>query len=253
MFTDVVIPKTIHDYIEARAQMISLREQAAKLIDKARTIGDEIGSYVWPYEERLPMADDKFVQELDRRLWAQAFDKTGFMQLMDAKARNEFDNSLRNKPPVFSLENIQTTFLSLAQESDMMFKRGIVNVFLALDNRYRTNAKEPFKVDRRMVVEFVFSIWVRGELRIRHGAEGKINDIDRVLKVLDGKQHTPRGLEMAINEAMQRGNVYEDDYLKLTGFKNGNAHITIKRLDLLDRVNELISEYYHGQALASAA
>ena len=81
-------------------------------------------------------------------------------------------------------------------------------------------------------------------------SEAKINDIDRVFKVLDGKSHIPRSLEMGINGALIDKKIYEDDYYRIKGFKNGNMHIEFKRQDLLDKANLMIHKYYKGRALA---
>ena len=36
----------------------------------------------------------------------------------------------------------------------------------------------------------------------------------------------------------------EDDYFKVRGFKNGNAHVWFKRDDLVEQVNKLLAEWY---------
>ena len=80
----------------------------------------------------------------------------------------------------------------------------------------------------------------------------KMNDIDRVMQTLDGNKHQPRSFETAARQTMGKEvNTYEDEYYKLKAFKNGNVHIWFKRLDLLEKLNKVISEYYNGQALAS--
>lgn len=250
--TDIAIPKTLLDYIEARDRVIVLFRDAVRSIEAAQAECKKVGTYLYPANGNIEANEERFTQELDRALWRQAFNHTGFFQLMDKEAHADFDRGLRDKTPAFTEANVRETFLSLAQESDLMFRRGLVNVFLRLSREYRTNEREPFKVGRKIIMSYLFSPSFRGGLCVRYGTEATVNDIDRVFKVLDGKKHNPRELEVAINAAMAEKNVYEDEYFKVRGFKNGNGHIEFKRADLLEKANLLIHEHYKGRALGAA-
>ena len=254
MLNQIAIPKTLEDFIEARSRAITLYKQAVQLLDKCKNELDQAASYVYPAGNISTISMERFIKDVDRGLWRSAFDKTGFMQIMDAQARREFEDSLVKTPPDFTEGNIRSIFIDLFQGSEMLFKRGIVNVFHGLGNEYVTNRKEPFRVGRKVIMSYMTSTW-GGYLSISTGyakAREKINDIDRVIKVLDGKQHHPRWLESAVNAAFKVGEVYEDEYYQIKGFKNGNMHLIFKRQDLLDKANELISEYYNGSVVADA-
>lgn len=81
----------------------------------------------------------------------------------------------------------------------------------------------------------------------------QLDDIDRVFKTLDKKRFQPRQLESGLNAAFKDRQVFEDDYYRAKGFRNGNLHLEFKRDDLLERVNELIAEHYGENKLGSAA
>jgi len=251
---DIAIPKTLLDFIEARDRVILLFRDAKRSVEAADAECKRIGTYLYPRQGHIEATDKQFIADLDRSLWRQAFNHTGFFQLMDKEAHAEFDRSLRDTPPEFTEANVREIFLSLAQDSELMFRRGLVNVFLRLSKDYRTNEKEPFKVGRKIVVGYLFELRYTKGVRVRYGSEATINDIDRVFKVLDGQKHAPRALEVAINAAMTNGSgLYEDDYFKVRGFKNGNGHIEFKRADLLDKANLLIHEHYKGRALGGGS
>ena len=173
------------------------------------------------------------------------------MQIMDGEAKNAFQDSLRNEPPEFTVDNIRSIFLTLHQDADAMFNRGIVNTFKRFSTEHKTNTREPFKISKRCVLTYVFCKSWQGYPQVREYSNGMINDIDRVFRVLDGKKHTERQLETAINGAMKAGITYEDEYFKVRGFKNGNGHIEFKRADLVDKVNDIIAEHYGSNALAN--
>lgn len=250
---DVAIPKTLLDYIEGRDRVILLFRDAKRSVEVAVAEAKKVGTYLYPARGHIEASEKEFIKDLDRSLWRQAFNHTGFFQLMDKEAHSEFDRSLSDNPPEFTEANVREIFLSLAQDSEVMFRRGLVNVFLRLSREYRTNEKEPFKVGTKIVVSYLFELRYTKGVRVRYGSEATINDIDRVFKVLDGQKHEPRSLEVAINAAMANGSgLYEDDYFKVRGFKNGNGHIEFKRADLLEKANMLIHEHYKGRALGMA-
>jgi len=244
------VPKTLVEFAESRDKILSLREQASKLIDMAREEAVGLAPYCWPYEGGLPLSADEFRKRLDRDLWRASFNLTGFLQIMDGQAKNEFDESLRSNPPEYTVQNIRSIFLTLHQDADAMFNRGIVNTFKRFSPEHKTNKREPFKIGKRCVLSYVFCKSWQGYPQVREYSTGMINDIDRVFRVLDGKKHTERALESAINGAMKAGITYEDEYFKVRGFKNGNGHIEFKRADLVEKVNAIIAEHYGSNSLA---
>lgn len=248
---ELVIPKNLKNYVESRKKIISLHRQARKFIELSENECKQCGHHLFPSEGRIKISENQFIKDLDCRLWLLSFDKTGFYKLMDATAKSEFESELYNNPPEFTLENIKGTFLALFQKAEFMFKRGIVNVFKSMSKKYATNSKEPFKISTKNIIENMFDQrWGSNSgLKISYRKEATINDIDRVIKTLDKVSHTPRELEFLINEALGRGEIYEDDYYSIKGFRNGNAHIKIKRKDLVDKINKLVSEYYNESAL----
>jgi len=255
--TELIIPKTLIDYCTAREQVLVRMEEAHAIIDGCKEALEQLGPYLFPgdYDRRFSISD--FRTKLDQRLWHQAFDHTGFMQLMDREAKARFMDDVERAPPPFTIENIRSTFLSVAQQADEMFARGLVNVFLRLSDRHKTNTNEPFKVNRKAILtSMAEQDWRRPTVHIsyRSYASEQLNDIDRVFKILDGKKHTPRTLELACNAAFadeSNPNRYSDDYYEIRGYRNGNLHITFKRQDLLDKANRIISDYYEGSALAN--
>ena len=94
---------------------------------------------------------------------------------------------------------------------------------------------------------------MRGGLRVSHGyASDKLNDLDRVFITLDGKPFRPRSLESAMAVAFEQMEVFENEFYRAKAFRNGNLHLEFKRLDLLEKVNEQIAEFYADGALPDA-
>ncbi len=251
MFNQVAIPVTVSDMIEARNQALNLIIHANKSLSKANEALKGVAPHLMPCGARLNESSiTKMTHDLDSRLWRRSFDLAGFYKVMDETAMNEFEASLGKEPPEFNMDNIQTTFLSMAAEADTIFKRGIVNVFKHLSKDYKTNSKEPFKIGKKIICSYMADLWCG--LKIRYEYSARLNDIDRVFRIVAGEEHQPRSLEAAVNAAWAKGEDYECDFYKIRGFQKGTVHIWFKRPDLLDKVNGLINEYYQGNAIPDA-
>jgi hypothetical protein len=251
-FTQISLPVTLADLLDAKAKALQLHGDARRLNDMAKAELDAVGTYLMPNSAQFHESMERAQAELDRSMWKRAFDLTGFKQLMDAEAVKDFERSLYPKPPEFNDGNIRATFIDLHQRSGQMFRRGIVNVFKYLSDDYKTNKKEAFKVGRKVVMTYMVSPAFKRGLQIRIGAGDKLDDIDRIIKTLDGKQFKPRSLEYAINAALEKSEPFEDANYRAKGFKNGNLHLEFKCQELLDGLNEQIAEHYSDGALPDA-
>lgn len=249
-WTQVSLPVTLDQLLDGRTEALRLLSDARRLTALAKAGLDQLGSYLMPNAAQLRESHEQVTRELDRALWRRAFDLTGFKQLMDAEAVAEFERSLHPAPPEFTDANIRATFIDLHQKSGTMFRRGIVNVFRYLSDDYKTNSAEAFRIGRKCIMSWMVGPSFKRGLQIKIGSGDKLNDIDRIIKTVDGKQFKPRELEYAMNAAFERGEVYECEYYRAKAFKNGNLHLEFKRLDLLDGLNDQIAEHYADGALA---
>jgi hypothetical protein len=253
---DIAIPTRITDVCDARDSALVKIRKAYDLMISAKIELEDICSYAFPSREISPrLSFEDAVKQIDISLWRYCFDYTGLMQIMDAEAKKNFMRDVETDAPPFALEHIRMTFLQLMQDSETMFARGLVNVFLKLSRNYKTNTNEPFKVNKRAVLTGMVDPSYAGGLHIhyREWASSTLNDIDRVFLSLDGQKHIPRALENAISvawKATRSGAFFENDYFRIKGYLNGNMHIEFKRLDLLEKANLIIHNYYKGSALA---
>lgn len=242
------VPKTLLDMQIARDNAINTYQQAVNLINESKkTLGD----YLYPCEYEIRNWKEDFIKKLDENLWRYAFRKTGLERYMDAKARQDFEQSLGQKVPEFTVDNIRSIVLSAAQNADIMFARGIVNTFHRLSDDHKTNTNEPFAVNTKAIIKHVFSPSFCGGLSVSRYSVDMLSDIDRVVKVLDGQKFEAHDLECKINAVYKqtKNTVYEDNYYRIKGHKNGNAHIEFKRLDILDKINLIIAKYYGDNLL----
>lgn len=247
---------TLNDLLIARADAMRLIQDSQRTLQMAEDGLKIYGTNLMPFGAQQRESMNTIRRELDDRMWRRAMDLTGFKQLLDAQELKKFEDSLYPSPPEFTEESIRATFIDLQLRADELFRRGVFNVFKCLSDEYRTNASEPFRIGSSIIMKSMVGPSMRRGLCIRdtmkNYAGDKLNDIDRVVKTLDKKRFEPRCLEFAMNVAFEDRAVYEDEYFRAKSFRNGNLHLTFKRLDLLDKLNEQIADYYTYNALADA-
>jgi len=247
---ELAIPASISDMIEARDKALNHIISASESLSKATEVLERIDGYLIP--DKVSINDvrvnvKEITQDLDRRSWERSFKAAGFNKIMDAKALSELRASLQQNPPEFNLNNIRSTFLSVASDADTIFKRGIVNVFSALSSEYKVNSSEPFKIGKKIICNYMVS-----SSRVSQYRVDQLNDLDRVFRIAAGQEYEPFKLANEINAAWVKGEDHECELFKIRGFKKGSAHIWFKRQDLLDKVNKMISEYFDGNAIPNA-
>lgn len=254
IYKQIAEQQNVEDYEASCEKMINMIEQAYQLLAAAKEIEQQSipNSLASELDIKLPSIE-RVKHQIWRQAWRQAFDKTGLSQMMDRQAIADFDKALAKEPPEFTEANVRATFIEMSSKADKMFQRGVVDVFRNLAGRYRTHSNEPFKIPQKIIMRYMVSPVMRN-FSIQHGmASDRVNDIDRVIKTLDGKRHEPRALEAEMNRQWCHADVFENEYYIAKPHKNNNLHLTFKRQDLLDRMNDLISDYYGSHTLAGGA
>lgn len=246
---DLSVRKTVSEIAQHRdnaiAHLINMKRSMDLYKEECAQIGEFVGN-----SRNMILDVEKVTRDVDRASWRKAFSMTGIAAYMDKKARNEFDASLEEDPPAFTKDNIQTILLSAMQESEMMFKRGVVEIFKRLNGSYKCH--DAFKIGKKLICSHWFvRCRVFNCTDVNYRSEDEITDFERAMILLDGKRYTDPMLSHNIKQALRDGLTYEDEYIKLRAYKNGNAHITIKRLDLIDKINELIAEWYGSNSVSS--
>lgn len=183
---------------------------------------------------------------IDRRCWSHLMEHLGFDTLLDSQARSEFQASIRDAPPAFTVENANATFSTVWANRREMYLRGIANVFMKMDRRFRSH--DAFAIGNRLIFSNALAVDYTGWSHYGDGNKrDALGDVERIFRELDGKGPLPRGQQVSERIAISPGarpHRFEEDYFKIDVFKNGNIHLWFTRKDLLAKVNELLLEYY---------
>ncbi|GAB7535747.1 DUF4942 domain-containing protein [Burkholderia sp. 3C] len=194
-------------------------------------------------------AEAAVVRIIDIRGWDYLLKESGLRTFMDAQARDQWSRQIaEGDVPELTAANIEATFTQLYGARGDMFERGVLQCFQRLSWDYKTN--QPFKFGKRIIVKYLL---LQGS--INHRVTDELDDLIRVFSVLDTKPEPDHrhGAYPLISDAQRaRQMEAENDYFHLRWFKNGNGHLTFKRPDLVNTMNQILAKH-HPNALASEA
>jgi|GEM_PF-1361439 len=187
-------------------------------------------------------------RDIDRRCWDEMMTRLGLDQLLDRQAREEFQTSLRSDTPAFTVENCRATFGTIWAGRRDMYLRGIANVFMKMDRRFRSH--DAFAIGNRLIIERAMHSESWGGWQ-SYNRRDTLHDVERILRELDGRgpigiDHGD-GIVRQVEHAKRAGGLpklVKGDYFRVRVFQNGNLHLWFERKDLLAQVNKLLLEYY---------
>ncbi|AVF37504.1 DUF4942 domain-containing protein [Rahnella sikkimica] len=261
--TEVIRSTSIERVVSGRnaalAQIEALIHQLEDISVITNSIGGGIARY-WAMRqdfrcgcwlmEKAETAMPVITRNLDRDVWRDLMKRSGMLSLMDAQARDQWYRNLEgDNIPAINEANILSTFEQLHQSKDEVFERGVVNVFKGLSWDYKTNS--PCSFGKKIIINNLvthnrwgFSLnwgWRRDQLA----------DLERMLFLLDGKpipdnrgDIATRLMEHVRDKPGQQ--FYEDDYFSIRYYQKGTGHLTFKRPELIDKMNDIIAKHYPG-------
>ncbi|HFQ6857767.1 TPA: DUF4942 domain-containing protein [Enterobacter cloacae] len=259
--SELICSTSIERIVTGRDAALKQIEQLIQQLDSISRLTSEIGGGTaqdWAmkaghrYDNWLTEKADKAMpavtRNIDRSIWRDLMLRSGMMALMDAQARDQWHKNLEEGDlPAISEANILSTFEQLHLNKMDVFERGILNVFKGLSWDYKTNS--PCSFGKKVIVNNLvthnrwgFSLnwgWRRDQLA----------DLERMLFLLDGKPIPDNRGDVTIRlmdhiRDNPSKDIYEDDFFSIRYFRKGTAHITFKRCDLTEKMNDIVAKYY---------
>ncbi|HAT1684935.1 TPA: DUF4942 domain-containing protein [Klebsiella oxytoca] len=258
--TDIICSTSIERVVIGRNSALKQIETLIQQLDDISALTSSVGggkSNEWGVRqyrydcwlmEKSETAMKAITRNIDRSIWKDLMNKSGMLALMDAQARNEWYNSLeKNDIPAICEKNILSTFKQLHLNKGEVFERGVINVFKHLSWNYKSNS--PCKFGPKIIVNGLVK-YDRWGFGLNWGWQrDRLADLERMLMLLDGKPvpdnraDITRRLSDHIHEN-RHSNCYEDEMFAIKYFQKGTAHITFKRPELVDKLNDIIARHY---------
>lgn len=269
---DLIKSISIPALLMKRDSVIERVAKAHALLVEARTIAASEGfgdiSSIFPGNGRyVPDSIEPFLRDgglesvvrwLDSGAWEHLMSKSGIKTFMDAESRARwYDDIKKAKCPPLTAENISTTFEALYGARLAMFEKGVLAIFRALSWDYKTN--QPFKFGKRIVMHnFLDTYRTSGKTwhsGLSHPAADRLDDLVRAFRIFEGRPeldhrdgawHSLRPVITRSDSANGGRGVCETEFFAIRWFKNGHAHVTFRRPDLVDRLNKILAKHYPG-------
>ncbi|MDR4899060.1 DUF4942 domain-containing protein [Yersinia kristensenii] len=260
--TDVICSTSIERVITVRNSALVQIEALIHQLEDISAITNSIGGGIakdWAMRqdfrcgcwlmEKAETGMKAIIRNLDRSIWQGLMKKSGMLSLMDAQARDQWYRNLEgDNIPAISEESIYSTFEQLHRDKDNVFERGVINVFKSLSWDYKSN--HPYKFGKKIIVNNLVSYTQWGFTLNHSYRRDQLADLERMLFLLEGKaipdnrgDVTTRLYEhMSANRQMTK--VYEDDYFAIKYFMKGSAHLTFRKPELMDKMNDIIAKHY---------
>lgn len=260
--TDMICSTSIERIVSGRDAALAQIETLIQQLDDISTLTSNIGGgkanewgvrqyrYDCWLMEKPETAMKAITRNIDRSIWKDLMKKSGMLSLMDAQARDQWYRNLEgNDIPTISEANILSTFEQLHQSKGEVFERGVINVFKSLSWDYKSNS--PCRFGRKIIVNGLVK-HDRWGFGLNWGRQrDRLADLERMLMLLDGKPVPDNRADVTRRisdhiDANRHAPRYEDEMFVIKYFQKGTAHITFKRPELVDKLNDIIARHYPG-------
>lgn len=217
--------------------------------DVEKELVDAINDNYYGLDFHLRQADrDAQIRKIRKVFWKYACDQLQLYNLMSSKKRAEFDKQLNaDELPEFNLKNVHSTFQVLIDNVRSLVEDTIFeafDVFRPHNSWHATNTE--YAVAKKVILEgIIITHMFRGKRTspsLSYYQEQRLRIIDNAFSLMDGKGPVkyPGDSISVIKEAIRDGRrECETTYFKYKWHMNGTLHVVFKRMDLVQKMNEI--------------
>ncbi|MBN8461184.1 MAG: DUF4942 domain-containing protein [Verrucomicrobia bacterium] len=187
---------------------------------------------------------DRKITRLKAAAWRYLVDRIELKKLASVKRAGEIDRQINagTDLPDITMDNLMGWLQSLGGQAKNFLEEAIVEVFEFLrppSLRYKTNSG--FKVGKRVILcNRVEKAWTGARFRVSYHYENELRALDNVFHLLDGAPLSAYRNGDLINAILESADGKgETGYFRFKSFLNGNLHLEFRRMDLVQRLNEV--------------
>lgn len=245
-------------YARNTVAIIDKLREIRDLRDELKSVFYDTGAFDFTIESWK--IDDGELQELatmfKRHGWRTLIEKLELRKYMSSKKQEELDNTLYERKRYGQDDDPINEFPEITEDSIMEVIAGYIHTvpefmdeaireewdyWIPKRDEYKTNA-EKWKVSKKIIQPWIMRPWDKWDSchNIRYDARKHVSNLDNIFHLLDGKGFIATNTGPLV-DAIDRNRTgsAETEYFKAKMFKNGNLHLWVKRLDLLDKFNEI--------------
>ncbi|WP_157968180.1 DUF4942 domain-containing protein [Cysteiniphilum litorale] len=188
--------------------------------------------------------DSDAIKNIDRTIWMHLAEKTNLFSLMSAQSQSDWRSRVNygNDFPEATRENIISTFEELHANKGSIFQQSVLDVAKSL-NVYCYKTNKPLKFGKKIIKSMACDSRF-GFLSVGYNFTNELNDLERCLDVITGKQaknHRGEMVSAKLSDHKGFDQLFESLYFNIKFCKNGNAHIIFNDQLYVDGLNKVIS------------
>ena len=181
------------------------------------------------------------------RTWQSILKQSKVAEVMSSARKKELDKQLEDgNMPELTVENIEATLQSVFGNMEDYATEAVKEVFDTFTrgrqwSKLKTHEKNKYQLKDKVILEGIIDTNYCF-YSLRYEQQTRLCSLGNAFSLLDGKgvQKYPNDLYTQIQVFTKEGfGDYETEYFKLKLFKNGNAHIKFKRMDIVDKINAI--------------
>jgi hypothetical protein len=235
-------------------QAFSLLDTAGQRLRSA--FGENSSRFDLVFQMKYKDNPEALKAHIKKDIWRSILDRIEVKKFMSNADLNKLEESLRDikSIPEIEIDTITEIITGMMNTAPDYAKKMAIEAFNILTpgrlahDKYKTNKAYA----RRALGSKVILTWAwvepyyhYGTYHVNYSRENELYCIDKVFHALDGKG-IPKGyrtpLVEAINQTSVQMGVGETDYYKFKCFRNGNLHLYFKRMDLVNKLNQVAGD-----------
>jgi len=199
------------------------------------------------YNDRFNMPDET-IKKMAQGTWEHIVERLELRRFMSIKRWEELQKQLKDeKLPAITEENVNAFARGHLAQARGMLKEAVDEVFEWLRPRgnsrvgkLKTNTE--MEVGERVILGYtVERAWSGKGLKVHYHRSQHVTALENVFNALDGQGEISKAYQSALETAIAASadGTGETPLFTFRACKNGNLHLTFRRLDLLARFNQV--------------
>jgi predicted RNA methylase len=193
---------------------------------------------------------ERVVDEMTRKAWSVLVDRLELRQILSIAEYDKIQRDLQHeKWPPITEENVTQFKSQFREKAPEMLKAAVLEVFQWLrphehDHVHRLKTNTELEIGPKVILSNVIDrSWFelssqRHTFHVNYHRTQNLLALERVFLSLDGRGVAAKTWQSEIQTAIERVSpVGETSLFKYKAHRNGNLHISFKRLDLLAKLN----------------
>jgi hypothetical protein len=183
------------------------------------------------------------------KIWQTIINKSEIRRFLSVKEAEALDKKLTDGLfPEVTIDEINNVVRSAMANIQNFADDMVTETFEFLrpgqhgHSHYVNNKKFEGEVGKKVILHWVEQYYGSRKFRVRYHYEKEVRAVDNVFHALDGKGFTASyygDLHNAIDGCKGSG---ETEYFKFKCYMNGNLHLEFKRMDLVKKMNAIVTK-----------